>query len=68
MSDITWPEPAPDPEEELGETEEGLLPTLERIRNMDRPVLAELRDLVADWEGPLVTRFRERVAERLEDR
>jgi hypothetical protein len=60
-----WPEPAPDPAEEHGETTEGVLPTLERIRTMSKEELTELRDLVLTWEGALVERFRQRVAERL---
>jgi hypothetical protein len=67
MSDdlADWPAPAPDPPEELGETANGLLPTLERIRALDNKDLAELRVLVSDWQGPLVEMFRHVVAERV---
>jgi hypothetical protein len=64
-TETEWPPPQPDPPEELGETSEGLLPTLERIRTMTKEELIELRDLVTSWEGTLVERFRERVADRL---
>lgn len=45
----------------------GLLPTPERIETMTRPELIEMRDLLADWVGPSVEQFRDRVAERLAD-
>ena len=52
-----WPSPQPDPPEERGETIDGLLPSLERIREMDRATLRQLRADVADWQGPLSGSF-----------
>jgi hypothetical protein len=64
MSTIEWPDPRPDPDEEPGEDPEShLLPNLARLQAMTPEQRAELRELVADWEGPLVERFRQQVAE-----
>ena len=61
---VEWPDPQPDPETEPGEDPEShLLPNLDRLRAMTREQREDLRDRVADWEGPLVEQFRERVAE-----
>jgi hypothetical protein len=63
MTDVNWPEPQPDPDEERGEDPEfHLLPNLQRLRNMTPEERQELRRLVADWTGELVERWRERVA------
>jgi hypothetical protein len=63
-----WPDPAPDPDPERGETHPWhLLPDPDRIRSLDFPVLAELVELVRDWDGPLVDAFRLAAAERLAD-
>ena len=49
---------------EYGENLEGhLLPTRERLREMTRDERRDLRDRVADWDGPLVERFRAIVEE-----
>jgi hypothetical protein len=57
-----WPPPAPDPPHELGEDPQThLLPNLERLRAMTREERRDLLRRVAEWEGPLVEQFRERV-------
>ncbi len=70
--EVSWPPPADDPPEEPHGSHDydahSLLPSPDRIREMDRADLAELRDRVADWVGDAVERFRQRVAERLEER
>jgi hypothetical protein len=54
-----WPDPQPDPPAEPGEDfVTHLLPTLERLRAMTPRERFELLDLVDDWHGPLVERFR----------
>jgi hypothetical protein len=64
MSDTPqWPEPADDPDVERGEDPEThLLPNLARLRAMTPDQRAELVELVRDWEGPLVERFRAQAA------
>lgn len=57
-------EPVSEPAEEAGEDPEThLLPNLERLRAMTPEARRDLRDRVADWDGPLVDQFRARVAE-----
>ena len=52
------------PDREHGEDPEThLLPNMERLRAMTPAQRADLRDRVADWVGPLVEQFRQRVAE-----
>jgi hypothetical protein len=56
-------EPTTEESEEHGEDPEThLLPNLERLRNMTPEERQELVNLVRDWEGDLVERWRERVA------
>jgi hypothetical protein len=59
-----WPDPAPEPETERGEdTETHLLPNRERLARMTRAERRELADLVREWTGPVVQRWRRMVAE-----
>ena len=67
MSQPEWPEPAPDPPSEPHESRYGLLPSLERLRGMDRTTLLELREQVADWVGPVVEEWRQALESRLSD-
>ena len=47
---------------ERGENLDGhLLPTLERLQDMTRDERVDLRNRVAEWAGPLVDVFRDRV-------
>lgn len=60
----TPPPPKPDPEVEPGEDEHThLLPNLERLRAMKPEDRQTLKQLVSDWDGPLVVEFRQRVDE-----
>lgn len=65
MTDQTvWPEPRPEPDVEHGEDPEThLLPNLERLRSLPPETRQELLDLVREWDGPVVERFRARVAD-----
>lgn len=59
-----WPDPQPDPPEKPGEDPDThLLPNLDRLRRMSRAERHDLRHRVADWDGPLVEQFRQRVQE-----
>jgi hypothetical protein len=53
----------PEPADEPGEGEFGLLPDRGRLRRLTRADRHELVELAADWTGPLVERWRELVAE-----
>ena len=59
-----WPDPAPDPYVEPGEDPgTHLLPNLTRLRFMDWDERFELLELVRDWDGPIVRRWRQTVAD-----
>jgi hypothetical protein len=60
---IVWPDPAPDPEVEPDEDPDfHLLPNRERWRRLSTEERVELLELIDDWDGPLVQRWREAVA------
>jgi hypothetical protein len=64
MAKPEWPFPRPDPEREPGEDRVShLLPNRDRLRRMTREQRRDLLERVADWDGPLVVRFRAWVAE-----
>jgi hypothetical protein len=63
MTEPDWPAPAHEPDIERGEDPDThLLPNLARLQAMTPDQRRELVELVRDWEGPLVERFRARVA------
>jgi hypothetical protein len=53
----------PEPDTEPGCGDFGVLPDRARLRRLTRAERHELRDLAADWTGPLVESWRELVAE-----
>jgi hypothetical protein len=64
MSDVEWPAPADDPEDEPGEDPEThLLPSRERWLRLDVDQRRDLLERIEDWRGPDVERWRREVAE-----
>jgi hypothetical protein len=64
MSDIQWPDPQPEPDEERGENPEfHLLPSLARLRAMTPEERQDIVDRIKDWIGDRVEQFRARVRE-----
>jgi hypothetical protein len=63
-----WPDPAPEPSDELGENTEGhLLPGTRQLRRLTREELLDLLELVGDWQGPIVRDWRRRARARLDN-